>query len=47
VQHITNPGVTPYIRQVVFESSRPAADRVLDAGPIPPSCSRSSKFRPV
>jgi predicted methyltransferase len=32
VQHVTNPGVTPYIRHVVFESGRPAADRVLDAG---------------
>jgi predicted methyltransferase len=32
VQHITNPGVTPYIRRVVFESGRPDADRVLDAG---------------
>ena len=32
VQHITNPGVTPYIRRVVFEPNRPAADRVLDAG---------------
>jgi predicted methyltransferase len=32
VQHITHPGVTPYIRRVVFESNRPAADRMLDAG---------------
>ena len=32
VQHITNPGVTPYIRRVVFESGRPASDRLLDAG---------------
>jgi predicted methyltransferase len=32
VQHITHPGVTPYIRRVVFESGRPEADRALDAG---------------
>jgi predicted methyltransferase len=32
VQHVAHPGVTPYIRSVVFESGRPAADRSLDAG---------------
>jgi predicted methyltransferase len=35
VQHIKNPGVTPYIRRVVFESGRPGADRTLDAGRHP------------
>jgi predicted methyltransferase len=32
VQHVAHPGVTPYIRRVVFDSGRPAADRTLDAG---------------
>jgi predicted methyltransferase len=32
VIHIAHPGVTPFIRQVVFDPDRLDADRVLDAG---------------
>jgi predicted methyltransferase len=32
VIHVAHPGVTPFVRQVVFDPDRLDADRVLDAG---------------